>query len=313
MANRQCEQCKGAIPDRTSRQRNSKGELVCDSCVGTQTPDWPVHSSLKPSQVQEYKRRASEAMRSILRIDQKVAHDSGDNAVVNHCPMCGSGAVTGGSDGTIECGFCHTCVTVQVQPAHPNMPQTIDGQAVAPPGMPAGQETEMSAPVDPAVDEDAEGAPADALGQADPDAAEQEGMADPQAEQDAETVPPQFRQSSKYFTEEGDVLDLNRYLDKLALDHADDRLAVLASVRTANETMSKGQATDAIEEAFRQKATDTHGIVNIDERNRNVTYCARMLGFDGDGYLDSINYLAGKFQTQAEINALPGRALRARS
>lgn len=163
------------------------------------------------------------------------AHDSGDNAIINHCPFCGSGAVTGGSDGTVDCGYCHTVFTVQVQPAHPNMPQTIDGSPQPPPGMPAGNEMEMSSPVDPAVDEDASGAPTEALGDAEADPAEAQGIADPEAEQDAKgPVPPQFRKGSKYFTEDGEVLSLEKYINRLALDHADDRREVLGSVQASN-------------------------------------------------------------------------------
>ena len=51
---------------------------------------------------------------------------------VFHCPMCGSGSVTARSDGTIECGYCNTVFTVNVQPSNPGMPQTIDGQPFQP-------------------------------------------------------------------------------------------------------------------------------------------------------------------------------------
>lgn len=145
---------------------------------------------------------------------------------------CGSGAVTGGSDGTADCDYCHSVFTVQVQPKHPHMPQTINGQPMPPPGMPAGSETELSIPVDPAVDEDASGAAVEGFGQA-------------EATED-ERVPPQFRQSMKttehlsaqnalYFTDEGDVLDAERYMARLALLNADDRMAVLAKVRRSHD------------------------------------------------------------------------------
>ena len=67
---------------------------------------------------------------------RKVAHDSGDGMTVFHCPFCGSGQVLARSDRTIECQFCHTAFTVQVQPVYPNFPQTIDGQPMQVPGMP---------------------------------------------------------------------------------------------------------------------------------------------------------------------------------
>jgi hypothetical protein len=64
------------------------------------------------------------------------AHDSGDGMTVFHCPFCGSGQVLARSDRTIECQFCHTAFTVQVQPVYPNFPQTVDGQPMQVPGMP---------------------------------------------------------------------------------------------------------------------------------------------------------------------------------
>jgi len=66
----------------------------------------------------------------------KEGHDSGDGMTVFHCPFCGSGQVLARSDRTIECQFCHTAFTVQVQPVYPNFPQTIDGQPMQVPGMP---------------------------------------------------------------------------------------------------------------------------------------------------------------------------------
>jgi hypothetical protein len=69
---------------------------------------------------------------------QYLAHDSGDGQTVYHCPFCGGGNVIGRSDGTIECGFCNTHFTVQVQPEFAGMPQTIDGQPYDVPGMPDG-------------------------------------------------------------------------------------------------------------------------------------------------------------------------------
>lgn len=259
---------------------------------------------------------------------RKVAHDSGDNAILNHCPFCGSGAITGGSDGSVECDYCHTVFTVQVQPKHPNMPQTIDGQPMPPPGMPAGQQTEMSGPTDPAVDSDQQGNPTDPLGDAHADPTEQVGGHDPNADQDPAAAgsdggdssqppwlqkkkkpaadedptkkkpnpfakgsalahgplctdcfhatygydpemgdgessyapgicsrcgsdeivftidpefsdhmltPPEFRKGAMFFTAEGEVLPFDSYISRLALDYADDRLAVLTSVRSAND------------------------------------------------------------------------------
>lgn len=98
------------------------------------------------------------------RRGRKLAHDSGDGETLYHCPFCGAGQLTGRSDGTAECGFCGTTFTVQVQPKHNTMPQTIDGVPQQMPDMPGGpgepgvpvdetepQETELD------LDEDGEG------------------------------------------------------------------------------------------------------------------------------------------------------------
>ena len=103
---------------------------------------------------------------------QRVAHDSGDNAIIHHCAFCGSGAVVGTSSGTVSCEFCHTNFTVQVQPNHPFMPQTVNGEPSPPPGLPGDTPTEVSAPLDTSINEteegvvDAEDADADATADA---------------------------------------------------------------------------------------------------------------------------------------------------
>lgn len=185
---RVCESCGGAMPSRMSRQRDEKGNLVCDSCKSKNTPHWAsAHAEtlllVSPDSRAEFFRREAEAVSSILRIERwkdsiasyaaggdltvnpatgdlhavsdlmRVAHDMGDGGVVNHCPFCGSGAVVGGSDGSVECGFCHTVFSVQVQPSNPSMPQTVNGQPFVPPGMPAGEPTEMSEPKDPVAEQ----------------------------------------------------------------------------------------------------------------------------------------------------------------
>lgn len=67
---------------------------------------------------------------------QVTAHVSGNQIDVLHCPFCGSGAVIARSDGTIECGYCTSIFTVQVQPAYAGFPQSVDGQPYQWPGMP---------------------------------------------------------------------------------------------------------------------------------------------------------------------------------
>lgn len=66
-----------------------------------------------------------------------IAHDSGSVEVIYHCPFCGSGQVIARSDGTVMCEFCNAAFTVQVQPEFSAFPQTIDGQPVQIPGLPA--------------------------------------------------------------------------------------------------------------------------------------------------------------------------------
>lgn len=65
-----------------------------------------------------------------------VAHVSGNSIDVLHCPFCGSGAVIARSDGTIECNYCTSVFTVQVQPQYPAFPMTSEGQPYAWPGQP---------------------------------------------------------------------------------------------------------------------------------------------------------------------------------
>jgi len=84
-------------------------------------------TSMKTAKVAPARRRGS---------TRKVAHDSGDGETIYHCPFCGAGQITARSDGTAECGYCEAVFTVQVQPKHPSMPQTINGVPVNDPSMP---------------------------------------------------------------------------------------------------------------------------------------------------------------------------------
>jgi hypothetical protein len=146
---------------------------------------------------------------------RKVAHDSGDGETIFHCPFCGSGAVVGGHDGTVECGFCHTYFTVQVQPEFKSMPQTIDGQPYNIPGMPGGGP-------------DA----GDATGE---QAADVQQVQQGQPEEPAQEPPAAPAQvAAMLLTPDGVVLDPQRYMRHLALRFADDRDRVLADVRAAN-------------------------------------------------------------------------------
>lgn len=76
------------------------------------------------------------------------AHDSGDGETLYHCPFCGGGNIIGRADGTVWCEFCQRAFTVQVQPEHSSMPQTVNGQPYEMPGMPGDppERTQQNAP-----------------------------------------------------------------------------------------------------------------------------------------------------------------------
>lgn len=65
-----------------------------------------------------------------------VAHVSGNQVDLAHCPFCGSGSIIARSDGTVECSYCTAVFTVQVQPQFAAFPQSVDGQPYPWPGQP---------------------------------------------------------------------------------------------------------------------------------------------------------------------------------
>lgn len=130
-----------------------------------------------------------------------VAHDSGDGETVYHCPFCGSGAVFGRSDNTVECDFCQTVFSVQVQPKFPNMPQTINGQPVDG-GQPGGPHT-------PPWQQDVNYTPPAAPDLADQSIMDQTGLDDPQS---LEAV-------GYLITAEGVALPEDKYIRHLAFKH----------------------------------------------------------------------------------------------
>jgi hypothetical protein len=162
----------------------------------------------------------------------KLAHDSGDSVTVFHCPFCGSGQVLARSDGNIECEFCHSSFTVQIQPEFSAFPQTINGMPVDVPGMGPDQ---------------AEGAPPMLDGQSpeeggfppSTDGAGEEGEEeDPEAEEEDEGEEDEgnpFAKKSRLRTEDGHELELPDYLKYLALSTTGDREALLARVRADDE------------------------------------------------------------------------------
>jgi hypothetical protein len=146
----------------------------------------------------------------------RIAHDSGDSQTVFHCCFCGSGQVIARSDGTIECEFCHSVFTVQIQPQFPAFPQTIDGMPVDVPGMPSN--TAPPAGADPAAEE---GLPPGA----DPDGEDEE----PPEEDDGEDLPPFMK--GGLLTTTGAVLGAEDYLRHLAIACSSDRETTIQRVR----------------------------------------------------------------------------------
>lgn len=162
-----------------------------------------------------------EAERARYYLRPRHAHDSGDGERIFHCPFCGSGNVTGRSDGSISCGFCFSSFTVQVQPTHPFMPQTVDGQPYMMPGMPGNERRQQEGDVPAQPPEAPHTAPPGAPGSL--DAAFEQLL----------HAPPQVAAARFYVTADQTVLPEGAYLRHLALVYADDRKAVLPAVREA--------------------------------------------------------------------------------
>lgn len=177
---------------------------------------------------------------------QTVAHDSGDGATIFHCPFCGAGQVTGRSDGTAECGFCHTVFTVQVQPEFPAMPQTIDGHSIQMPGMPG----DPTAPGPPGGPENIgeqrmpsdQPEPFTPPGAPEPFTPPQQPVSpggDGSNGDGKNPVPPQFQKQQAriegtrfYLTSKGVALPEDTYLRRLAVQFADDRAGVIEAIKT---------------------------------------------------------------------------------
>jgi hypothetical protein len=222
------------MPKRMYRQRDGD-KLVCDSCKANAfgAKEWAVAYAsrvLPPHLVEEFERRESEALASLVRMVtlQTTAHDAGDGQTSFHCPFCGSGAVTGGPDGTVKCDFCHQSFTVQVQPEFKAMPQTIDGQPFNIPGMPGGGPDAGGAPVaDAAAQGDVQvGQPGEP-----PDLPVDPTKAAPPEPKKAPTKAPPV---AARLLVQGIALPYDKGLQHLALRYADNRDAVLNQVRAEN-------------------------------------------------------------------------------
>jgi len=182
----------------------------------------------------------------------KLGHDPGDPILCSHCPFCGSGQITGRSDGGIDCAFCGQSFIVRVQPAFPGMPQAPgmgaptdagpDMGAMPPPGMgeggmppgaggPPGAEGEEGPPFGEEGAEGEEGGPPG-------EAAEEEGDQEDE-EKGAPPFPPKKKAAraaapaarAAYRTLAGDLLDEDRYVRHLAILHSGFSPAVIRLVR----------------------------------------------------------------------------------
>lgn len=184
---------------------------------------------------------------------QKDAHDSGDSAIIFHCPSCGSGQVIAQSDGSTKCEFCNMAFTVQVQPQFNAYPQTIDGQPVDVPNMPGeidnpvldaaqvGPDGEPMGPPGaegdfPPGEEGGGDAPpfgadeVDEEGDGSPVAKEEQDDAKAGAEKKDESHSNPFGKKSM-LTENGVALSLDDFKRHLALKFSFDREAVLDAIR----------------------------------------------------------------------------------
>lgn len=166
---------------------------------------------------------------------QVLAHDSGDGETIFHCPFCGSGQVIARNDGSVDCSFCQTAFTVQVQPQMPAFPQTIDGMPVQVPGMPnGGADANVPAGADPGADPMA---PDDGSAPPDGPPGADDGSAPPDDDSDdsgSDSAPPWAKKS--YRTAAGVVLDERHYRQHIALATTNDRSRTLARIRAENRS-----------------------------------------------------------------------------
>lgn len=153
-----------------------------------------------------------------------------DNVWVGNC---GSGQVLARFDGTVQCEFCSTSFTVQVQPEMPAFPQTIDGQPIQVPGMPGPDGQNADIPARQGGDPDADGPAGSQFGDSETPGAEQ---GDPDDEADG----PTDEQGSSLFTRKsyrstaGVALGERDMMRHLALRFTTDRAGVLAHIRDEN-------------------------------------------------------------------------------
>jgi len=156
------------------------------------------------------------------------AHDSGDGQTIYHCPFCGSGQVLARSDRTIECEFCHTSFTVQVQPEFSAFPQTVNGMPMEVPGMPG--QVDPGAPVDP----NAIGDDGSMMDPGDPMAADAEAADAEEEDAPSDGADNPFV-SSLHQTAAGVWLDEENYLAHLAIINSPNPKATAAVVKASRK------------------------------------------------------------------------------
>lgn len=163
---------------------------------------------------------------------------------------CGSGQVVGQSDGTIECVFCKTCFTVQVQPEQMGMPQTVDGNGYDIPGMPNGQDPNGDdlqvgpngnpEPIDPSADNTTSdlsgnsdsGFPPDGSDDGSPQDEEDQGKNGSDVPWEHESSLNLSNATMYYLTHEA-ALNEDEYLRYLAIRYADNKPEVLRQVKAS--------------------------------------------------------------------------------
>ena len=151
----------------------------------------------------------------------------GDDMTMHHCPRCGSGGITGGSDGSITCSFCQLVFKVYAQPTHPFMPQTINGQPYQSPGQ-QPLSTDPLPASDGAIVEPPVSNPTAGPGAAAPGG----GLERFRVDGGAPGVEPEL-QAAAMVTHMGVALPFDSFIAHLAIRHADDPAGVIEQVRAS--------------------------------------------------------------------------------
>jgi len=152
-----------------------------------------------------------------------------DEDALNFCPRCGSGNITGGSDGSITCGFCEFVFKVFMQPTHPFTPQMVNGQPYVSEDGSTRSDTPTPAAggvVDPMAPGAASPVPGGPPGIP-------SGIEKFRVDQPVSTPPIAPEAALGYRTASGKVLPEDSYIAHLAIAHAEDRDAVIDEVRAS--------------------------------------------------------------------------------